>query len=57
MASIHSLHSITSLTAALQENQANLHKDLSQQDKVDMKVMKLIMTGDEMWVYVYHVTT
>jgi hypothetical protein len=48
---------MTFLTVELQENQANLHKDLSQQDEADMKVIKLITTGDEMWIYLYHVTT
>jgi hypothetical protein len=57
VASIHRIHSMTFLTVELQENQANLHKDLSQQDKEDMKVIKLITTGDEMWIYLYHVTT
>lgn len=57
VASIHRIHSMTFLTVELQENQANLHKDLSQQDEADMKVIKLITTGDEMWIYLYHVTT
>lgn len=48
---------MTSLTAELQENHANLHKDLLQQDKADVKVMKLIIIGDEMWIYQYHVPT
>jgi len=48
---------MTFLTAELQENQANLHKDLLQQDEADMKVIKLITTGDEMWIYLYHVAT
>jgi len=54
---MHRIHSMTSLTVELQEKQTNLHKDLLQQDEVDMKVMKLIITGDEMWIYLYHVTT
>jgi hypothetical protein len=48
---------MTFLTAELQENQANLHKDLLQQDKADMNVIKLIIAGDEVWIYLYHVTT
>lgn len=48
---------MTSLTVELQAKQTNLHKDLLQQDEADMKVMKLIITGDEMWIYLYHVTT
>lgn len=55
--SIHRIHFMTFLTAELQENQANLHKDLLQQDKADMNVIKLIIAGDEVWIYLYHVTT
>lgn len=48
---------MTSLTVELQEKQTNLHKDLLKQDEVDVKVMKLIITGYEMWIYLYHVIT
>jgi hypothetical protein len=46
------MHSMTFLTAECKENQPNLHKDHLQQDKGDMNVMTLIITGDEMWVCV-----
>jgi hypothetical protein len=46
---------MTFLTDELQENQANLHKDFLQQDEVDMKIIKLTITGDEMWIYLYHI--
>jgi hypothetical protein len=48
---------MTFLTVKQQENQANLHKELLQQDEADMNIIKLITTGDEMWIYLYHVTT
>jgi hypothetical protein len=47
---------MTFLTDELQVNQANLHKDLLQQDEGDIKIIKLTITGDEMWIYLYHVT-
>jgi hypothetical protein len=53
VASMHRIHSMTFLTVDQQENQANLHRDLLQEDEADMK---LIITRDEMWLYLYHIT-